>query len=326
MSSGCLWRSADCPEWKGGSNQNQRSDGKSAFISTSAMRKRSSKASPAKSRPQRRADGRAGAVAGEKIVGLERIGPVRRLERGTDAVRPAIQRDQPVLPSQIDEIREIGAALDQILLDVVLLEIDEGRHLVAGLGQEVEGVDLLVAVEEASDLPGDALIDHPLADAEAVEYFQGALRPANRPAADRDDVVVVDDHRWNAMERQIDGSGQSDRPCTDDQDRRGRPAPPRSSGGLGREKVCRRNEPSRLSPTDRFVSFSPDAQATTKGGRSFRKSTIAPGEPPVDDDRPPVAERSRGARFGKATRPTRGAETRAYRPEQLPGFLSGLKA
>src|SRR5262249_17938304 len=51
MLSGCRCNSTDCPGWNGGSNQNQRSVGKSAFIFTSAMRKRSRKVRPLLSRP-----------------------------------------------------------------------------------------------------------------------------------------------------------------------------------------------------------------------------------------------------------------------------------
>ena len=54
---------------------------------------------------------------------------------------------------------KIRAPLDQVLLDIILLQIDEGRHLVAGLGQQVEVVDFPVAVEQAADLPGHALGD-----------------------------------------------------------------------------------------------------------------------------------------------------------------------
>jgi hypothetical protein len=42
----CLCSSTLWPRWKGGSNQNQRSVGKAAFITTSAIRKRSWKNCP----------------------------------------------------------------------------------------------------------------------------------------------------------------------------------------------------------------------------------------------------------------------------------------
>jgi hypothetical protein len=50
----CLCSSTDWLGWKGGSNQNQRSAGKSAFITTSAMRKRSMKILPSTSSPSMR--------------------------------------------------------------------------------------------------------------------------------------------------------------------------------------------------------------------------------------------------------------------------------
>jgi hypothetical protein len=52
--SDCLCSSTDWPRWNGGSNQNQRSVGKSAFITTSAIRKRSWKNCPVNSAPTMR--------------------------------------------------------------------------------------------------------------------------------------------------------------------------------------------------------------------------------------------------------------------------------
>jgi hypothetical protein len=49
--SGCLCRSADWPRLNGGSNQNQRSVGNFASMTTSAIRKLSSKTRPTKSSP-----------------------------------------------------------------------------------------------------------------------------------------------------------------------------------------------------------------------------------------------------------------------------------
>jgi hypothetical protein len=43
----------------------------------------------------------------------------------------------PVAPAQVD-VGKLAGALDQPGLDVILLQVDEGRALVAGLGQQVE--------------------------------------------------------------------------------------------------------------------------------------------------------------------------------------------
>ena len=45
------------------------------------------------------------------------------------------------------------------MLEIILLQVDEGRHAVAGLGQQVELVDLARVEEHLAVLPGDALVE-----------------------------------------------------------------------------------------------------------------------------------------------------------------------
>ncbi|MEO0865060.1 MAG: FAD-dependent oxidoreductase, partial [Pseudomonadota bacterium] len=47
------------------------------------------------------------------------------------------------------------------------------------LGQQIEAVDLIRAVEQPTDLPCDAFVQHPFAHAQPVEDFQRALGPAD---------------------------------------------------------------------------------------------------------------------------------------------------
>ena len=58
--------------------------------------------------------------------------------------------------------------LDQEELKVVLLQVDEGRAFVVGLGEEVEAVDLLVAQEDFAFVPDDAFGDAALAATEPI--------------------------------------------------------------------------------------------------------------------------------------------------------------
>jgi hypothetical protein len=51
---------------------------------------------------------------------------------------------------------------------------------VADLGQEIERVDHLLAPEHLAALPGDALVEHALADPEAIENLERALGVADR--------------------------------------------------------------------------------------------------------------------------------------------------
>jgi hypothetical protein len=120
------------------------------------------------------------------------------------------------------------------LLDVELLEVDEGRHLVPAFGQEVEFVDEPVAVIELAEAPGDALGQHALAAAEAVEDLEAALRPADRAAPGRDRVVLVEEQDRNPVPREVDRRRQPDRPAADHDHR-----PPRGLPGieLGRTAI-----------------------------------------------------------------------------------------
>jgi hypothetical protein len=65
--------------------------------------------------------------------------------------------------------------VDQIGLGIELLQVDEGRPLVAFFRQQVELVELRGAVKDLADAPHHALVDHALADAEPVPIFQRAF-------------------------------------------------------------------------------------------------------------------------------------------------------
>ena len=82
--------------------------------------------------------------------------------------------DHLVAPAQVDGGKLLDA-IDQIGLGIELLQVDEGRPLVALFRQQVELVELGGAVKDLADAPHHALVDHALADAEPVPEFQRAF-------------------------------------------------------------------------------------------------------------------------------------------------------
>ena len=129
-----------------------------------------------------------------------------------------LQADHLVAPAQVDR-SEFAHAIDQIGLGIELLEIDEGRPLVALLRQQIELIKLRGAVKDLADAPHHALVDHALADAEPIPEFERALREADRARALADPVGVVEQHHALAALRQIDRKRQPDRPGADHHDR-----------------------------------------------------------------------------------------------------------
>ena len=85
-----------------------------------------------------------------------------------------LERRHLVAPAQVDG-GKLADAVDQIGLGIELLQVDEGRPLVALLRQQVELVELLLAVKDLADAPHHALVDHALADAEPVPEFERAF-------------------------------------------------------------------------------------------------------------------------------------------------------
>ena len=98
-SSACRCSSADWFGWNGGSNQNQRSVGKSDFMWMSAIRKRSRNTCPSHSRPSicRTALREPSAAISQSQA--ERVFALRRGHAHVDAVRPRHDADRPCSPS-----------------------------------------------------------------------------------------------------------------------------------------------------------------------------------------------------------------------------------
>ena len=174
---------------------------------------------------------RAAAVASNDMLGTQRIRPVWRVDRQKRMLVVLLDADDLVIPAQVDS-RQLGGALSQVAFDVVLLQVDERRPklgrparfgrlgwLAAGLGEQVEPVDLCVAEEHLADVPRDTLVDHALPAAESVEDLERALGEANRARAGRQRVFVVEQHDACAALREVDRERQADRPGPDNDNR-----------------------------------------------------------------------------------------------------------
>ena len=159
-----------------------------------------------------------GAVAGDHEAGADAVRTVGRLDRQQHMVVARLERGDLVAPAQVDG-RQFLDAVDQIRLGVELLQVDESRPLVPLLRQQVELVELGIAVKDLADAPHHALVDHALADAEPVPEFERALGKADRPRALADAVGIVEQHDGLAALRQIDRQRQSHRACANDDDR-----------------------------------------------------------------------------------------------------------
>ena len=166
--------------------------------------------------PELAADAAVRPVAGQQIIAGQPVAAVRRLDLGIGACFILPNRMDAVLETQVDQTGKIGAAFDQILLDVILLQVDEGRKAMPVLRQEIEIIDLLITTIDASELPCDALGKHPLTNPEPVKNLKAALGPANGAAAHRYDIVVVDNDAGHAVGGKVDGGGKPDRAGTDD--------------------------------------------------------------------------------------------------------------
>ena len=160
--------------------------------------------------PQRRAR----AVAGDDVSGMQRVGTVGRVDRQHHAIVALLQAAHLVAPAQGD-VGQFLDAVDQIGLGIELLQVDEGRPLVAGLRQQVELIELRSAVKDLADAPDHALVDHAVADTEPIPELQRALREADRARALADAVGIIEQHDLVAALRQIDRKGQPDRPRAD---------------------------------------------------------------------------------------------------------------
>ncbi len=111
--------------------------------------------------PEHAANRAARAVGGDQPVGMHRVFAIGRADPKRDTVGLLFDADDFAAPAELG-LRQLAQALDQELLDPVLLQVDERRPAVTLAGQQVEFVDLLIAKENPADAPADALLHQPL--------------------------------------------------------------------------------------------------------------------------------------------------------------------
>ena len=172
----------------------------------------------AKSRPH----GRAGAVAGDHPVGGEPVRPVGGQHLQDHAFLGLRNALYPVAAADFHgrAHRLRGAdTVDQGLLQIGLLQVDEGWIAVPRLGQQVELEHLAVAVEHLAQVPHHAPVQQLRAAAETVGDLQAALGDADRPAAHADALVVVQHQHRHALQPEIESSTHPHRPAADDHHR-----------------------------------------------------------------------------------------------------------
>ncbi|GBD42437.1 hypothetical protein HRbin39_01830 [bacterium HR39] len=150
-----------------------------------------------------------GAVAGHQPLRVDAVRPLRALQLDQHAVVARLHAHHPRAPADLD-VGLLLRRLDAVLFEVVLLEVDEGGHAVARLGQQVEAPDLAIAEEHPPGVPGHALVQKALADAEPVHDLEGVLGPADGARADGDGVVVVHQQHPAAALREVEGEGETD--------------------------------------------------------------------------------------------------------------------
>src|SRR5438105_2781864 len=91
--------------------------------------------------------------------------------------------------------------------------------MVAGLGQQVERVDQLVAKIHSAYIPRHAFLYHPLAAVQPVPYFERAFGKADRARTVRQPVVLVQNNDGNAVQREVDRCSETDGTGADHDDR-----------------------------------------------------------------------------------------------------------
>ena len=162
----------------------------------------------------------AGAVGRDHVVGFDAVAAMRRIDLDRGTVLAGFDADRLVLPAH--PVAERREPVDQRLLEVVLLQVDERRPLVARLRLQVELVRQLVVEEHLADFPADSVRADRLAAAQAIEHLERPLRIADRARPDAHGVVVVDDDESDALLREIDRRREPDRAGTDDRHLRAR--------------------------------------------------------------------------------------------------------
>ena len=157
-------------------------------------------------------------VAGCDVIGRDAVIAIGRFDRQHCMVAGLRDAFDLAAPANVDE-RQRSRALCQEAFDVVLLQVDEGRPLMAGLRLQIELVHLFILEEHAPEFPRHTLLDHAVAATQPVEYLQRALGKTDGARTGREAVIVVEQHHGDALLREIDRQCEPDRAGADDDDR-----------------------------------------------------------------------------------------------------------
>ena len=156
-------------------------------------------------------------VGHDQPVGLDVKRTVGRFHAHAGTVGQRLHAHHLVFPAQIGT--QFGGALHQRFFQVVLLQVDHARALVARAGHQVEAVHLFLAQKGAAHVPAHALVHHRIAHAQTVQNFQRTLGVTHRPRAKRHAVVFVQQQHIQPMQPRINGRCQPHRPRANDDQR-----------------------------------------------------------------------------------------------------------
>ena len=163
------------------------------------------------------------AVGSDQPVALQLIRTFRCLQAQQDrAVAIGGLRDIHELGLPADVDTKFRASVDQVLFGVVLLQVDEGRHLLRFVGFHAELIEQFIAIEHLAQFPAHALVRDGVGRAHAVPDLQRALGIGNGARTVTDRVVIVDQDHRHAAHLQVDGGAQAHGSRADHDDRMAR--------------------------------------------------------------------------------------------------------
>ena len=166
-----------------------------------------------KAEAQLPANGGTRAVAGDEPLAAKLVRTAGRADPEAHVIVEGLDAFARVL--RADRAAEGAQAVEEHGLDVVLLQVHEGRHLVTLLGLQIEAVEKPVAMKHLARIPSDAPVADRLPRPQTVPYFEAALRMADGPRSFARRMLLQHEGR-NAAAREIDRERQPHRPGADD--------------------------------------------------------------------------------------------------------------
>ena len=171
---------------------------------------------PLEPQPQHPPQRAARPVAGDQPVSLQRIGTIRRHHLQRHMIRRLRHCLHPVLPPDLDMRPSGPRRLDGIMqegLEPWLLQVDEGRHRMPTLRQQVEFVQKPVIMEHLAKVPLHALRQHRPRRPQPVANLKRPLGKAQRAAPQPRPLVIVQQQDGNPPQPQIQRKRKPHRPA-----------------------------------------------------------------------------------------------------------------